>query len=164
MGVGGGGYKGGSGGHKRFRSDGGGHGGGHGGPTPKGEKLDDEGYLYFDAESGACTNFQDRRRKWPFTTSAKGKDHLKALVEANAALRKRNESPLEAVGEPGRVAQPKASGCTSRSRRCAATPTKLGHLYPANQPLGRRPEKKNQTSPGGFEPIDLRIGKKCPIN
>ena len=101
-GGGGGGY---SGGHKRFRGDGGGHGGG-GGPAPKGEKLDDEGYLWFDAESGNCTYFQDRRRKWPFTTSALGRDHLQALVAANAALRKRNESLLAAAGEdPARVAQ-----------------------------------------------------------
>ena len=96
-GGGGGGY---GGGHKRARGDGGGY---SGGPTPSGEKLDDEGYLWFDEDSGVCTYFQDRRRKWPFTTSAAGKEHLQALVVANTALRKRNASLLEAAGEPSRV-------------------------------------------------------------
>ena len=50
-----------------------------------------------------CTYFQDRRRKWPFTTSARGKELLEALVAANAALRKRNTSLLSAAGEPSSV-------------------------------------------------------------
>ena len=101
-GGGGGGRYGGSGsggGHKRARSDG----GDHERPASKGEKLDDEGYLWWDAPSGVCTYFQDRRRKWPFTTSARGKELLEALVAANAALRKRNTSLLSAAGEPSRV-------------------------------------------------------------
>ena len=74
------------------------------GPTPPGAKLDDEGYLWWDAPSGVCTYFQDRRRKWPFTTSARGKELLEALVAANASLRERNSSLLAAAGEPSRVA------------------------------------------------------------
>lgn len=80
--------------HKRLRLD------DHSepGPTPAGVKLDEEGHLWFDEASGKCTYFQDRRRKWPFTTNEKGKDLLKALVGANSALRARNRSLLESVG------------------------------------------------------------------
>jgi len=96
-GGGGGGYG------QRRQSGGGGHGGG-GGPTPAGERLDEEGYLWFDKESGKCTYFQDRRRKWPFYTGEAGKDHLCALVAANSALRKHNLALLSAAGEnPDRV-------------------------------------------------------------
>jgi len=68
------------------------------GPTPAGVKLDEEGHLWFDEASGKCTYFQDRRRKWPFTTNEKGKDLLKALVGANSALRERNRSLLVSAG------------------------------------------------------------------
>ena len=51
-----------------------------------------------------CTYFQDRRRKWPFTTTAAGKEHLQALVVANAALRAQNAELLAAAGESSAVA------------------------------------------------------------
>ena len=54
--------------------------------------------MWFDEASGKCTYFQDRRRKWPFTTNEKGKDLLKALVGANSALRERNRSLLVSAG------------------------------------------------------------------
>ena len=87
---------GGGGSHKRARSD--------GDPENRGERIDQEGYLWFDPESGVCTYYQDRRRKWPFTTGVAGKEHLTALVKANTALRQRNSTLLEAAGEPGRIA------------------------------------------------------------
>jgi len=70
-----------------------------------GAQLDEEGHLWFDEATGVCTYFQDRRRKWPFFTGPKGKDHLVALVTANATLRKRNTSLLEHAGDPERVAR-----------------------------------------------------------
>ena len=67
-------------------------------------QLDEEGHLWYDAASEKCTYFQDRRRKWPFYTGPKGKEHLEVLVAANKALRARNRALLEAAGEPDRVA------------------------------------------------------------
>ena len=100
---------------KRPRDHGWSRGGGHGKaaaaaayvPPPKvaGEQLDEEGHLWFDAATDVCTYFQDRRRKWPFYTGAQGKEHLVALVRANATLRKRNRQLLEQAGEPDRVAR-----------------------------------------------------------
>ena len=74
-------------------------------PRVEGIQLDEEGHLWFDEASGVCTYFQDRRRKWPFFTKAEGKEHLAALVTANATLRQRNQSLLEAAGDPASVAR-----------------------------------------------------------
>ena len=66
---------------------------------------DSGSYCNTEAEAtGSCTYFQDRRRKWPFTTTAAGKEHLQALVVANAALRAQNAELLAAAGESSAVA------------------------------------------------------------
>lgn len=94
-------------------------------PPPKvaGVQLDDEGHLWFDEATGVCTYFQDRRRKWPFFTGPKGKEHLEALVRANATLRARNRSLLEQAGDPDRVAREGERLCPARGS--APTPTPL---------------------------------------
>uniref|UniRef100_A0A7S4FA41 Methyltransferase domain-containing protein n=1 Tax=Chrysotila carterae TaxID=13221 RepID=A0A7S4FA41_CHRCT len=87
---------------QRRKSEGEGH--GNRAQDGKGVMLDDEGYLWFDEASGVCTYYQDRRRKWPFHTDSAGKEHLEALVRANATLRALNVELLLAAGEPGQIA------------------------------------------------------------
>mmetsp|Transcript_206 Transcript_206/g.439 ORF Transcript_206/g.439 Transcript_206/m.439 type:complete len:424 (-) Transcript_206:71-1342(-) len=87
---------GGGGGNKRWKRD---DGNGASRHQPRGVREDDEGHLWWDERTNVCTYFQDRRRKWPFYTDARGHVLLKSLVEANAALRNRNLALMRQLGD-----------------------------------------------------------------